>query len=56
VVEGRFDPRSEPACRTKIAPESDHSHPLFQICVFQPSPAVDNHDDPVGRETLSVNK
>jgi hypothetical protein len=56
MVEGSLDPRSEPACRTKIAPESDHPHPLFQICVFQPSRTVDDHDDPVGREPLSIHE
>jgi hypothetical protein len=56
IVEGCLDPGREPACRTKVAPESDHSHLLFQLRVFQPSWAVDNHDDPVGREPLSANE
>jgi hypothetical protein len=56
MVEGRLYPLREPTRRTEIAPESDHSHPFFQICVFQPSRAVDHHDDPVGRETLLIDE
>jgi hypothetical protein len=56
MVEGCFDPGSEPARRAKVAPEPDHPHPVFQIRVFEPSRAVDNHDNSVGREPLSIDE
>jgi hypothetical protein len=56
IVEGCFDSCGESACRAEIAAESDHPHPFFQICVFQPSRAVDDHDDPVGGEPFSINE